>query len=107
MNFGKALIKIESNCLESYSRWNFSISSLDLELVPKKPTPRSFRSEASTYDLACSGDGDDHRTCNITVYCFSLKMRRTCGNTQEFFVCSMSRLSRVVNRNERKDDGQH
>ena len=63
---------------------------------------RSFRSEASTYGLACSGDGDDHRTCHITVYCFSLKMRRNCGNTQEFFVCSMSRLSPVVNRNERK-----
>ena len=31
----KALIKICSNCLESYSRWNFSISSLDLELVKK------------------------------------------------------------------------
>ena len=32
---------------------------------------------------------------------------RTCGNTQEFFVCSLSRLSPVVNRNGRKDGGQH
>ena len=30
-------------------------------------------------------------------------MRRTCGNTQELFVCILSRLSPVVNRNERKD----
>ena len=30
------LIKMKSNCLESRSRWEFSISSLDLELVPKK-----------------------------------------------------------------------
>ena len=36
-NFGKkALIEMQSNCSESYSRWNFSISSLDLELVKKK-----------------------------------------------------------------------
>ena len=67
----------------------------------------SFHSEASTYGLTCSGDGDNHRTCHITVYYFSLKMRRTCGNTQEFFVCSLSRLSPVVNRNGRKDSGQH
>ena len=68
----------------------FFISSLDLELVPKTPTSRSFRSEASTYGLACSGDGDNHRTCHITVYCFIIKMRRTCGNTQ---ACSFSRLN--------------
>ena len=37
----------------------------------------------------------------------SPKMQRTCGNTQEFFVCSLSRLSPVVNRNGRKDGGQH
>ena len=30
-------------------------------------------------------------------------MRRTCGNTQELFVCSLSRLRPVVNRNGRKD----
>ena len=107
MNFGKALIKIQNNCLESYSRWNFLIFSLDLELVPKKPTSNSFRSEASTYGLTCSGDRDNHRTCYRTVHCFSLKMWRTCGNTQEFFVCSLSRLSHVVNRNGRKDGGQH
>ena len=88
-------------------RWNFSISSLDLELVPKKPTSCSFRSEASAYGLACSGDTDNHRTCLITVFCFSLKMRRTCGNTQEVFVCSLNRLSPVVHRNGRKDGGQH
>ena len=35
------------------------------------------------------------------------KLRRTCGNTQDFFVCSLSRLSSVVNRNGRKDGGQH
>ena len=29
-------------------------------------------------------------------------MRHTCGNTQELFVCSLSRLSPVVNRNGRK-----
>ena len=74
-----------------------------MELVPKKPTSRSFLSEASTYGLACSGDGDNHRTCHITVYCFSLKMRHTCGNAQGLFVCSLSRLSPVVNRNGRKD----
>ena len=90
-----------------YSRWNFSISSLDLELVPKKPTSRSFLSEASTYGLACSGDGDNHRTCHIMVYCFSLKMRHTCGKAQELFVCSLSRLSPVVNRNGRKDSGHN
>ena len=55
---------------------------------------------------AYSGNGDNHRTCYITVYCFSLKMRRSCGNTQELFVFSLSRLSPVVNRNGRKDDGQ-
>ena len=30
-------------------------------------------------------------------------MRRTCENTQELFVCSLSRLRPVVNRNGRKD----
>ena len=30
-------------------------------------------------------------------------MRRTCGNTQDLFVCSLSRLSPVINRNGRKD----
>ena len=74
-----------------------------MELVPKKPTSRSFRSEASTYGLACSGDGDNHRTCHIAVYCFSLRMRRTCGNTQELFVCSLSIESPVINRNGKKD----
>ena len=53
---------------------------------------RSFHSEASAYGLACSDDGDNHRTCHIPVYCFSLKMRRTCWNTKEFLVCSLSRL---------------
>ena len=30
-------------------------------------------------------------------------MRCTCLNTQEFFVCSLNRLSPVINRNGRKD----
>ena len=30
-------------------------------------------------------------------------MQRTCGNTQELFVCSLSRLSPIVNRNGRED----
>ena len=105
-------IKIILTCsLKQLLRKLFTLEFFDflpwLGTSSKKTTPPSFRSEASTYDLTCSGDRDDHRTCHITVYCFSLKMGRTCGNTQEFFVCSMSRLSRVVNRNERKDDGQH
>ena len=62
---------MQSFCLETRSRWNFFISSFDLELVPKKPTSRSFRSEASAYGVARSIDGDNHRTCHITVYCFS------------------------------------
>ena len=60
------------------------MSSLDLELVPKKPTSRSFRSEASIYDLACSGDGDNHRTCHITVYCFSLRYGIPAGIHKSF-----------------------
>ena len=96
-----------SNCLESYSRWNLSIFFLDLELVSKKLTARSFRSKVSTYGPACSGDGDNHRTWCITVYSFSLKMRSTSGNTQEFLDCSLSRLSPVVNRNGRENGGQH
>ena len=54
------------------------------------------------YGLACSGDRDNHKPCHIPVYCCSLKLRRTCGNTQEFFICSLNRLSPVVNRNGRK-----
>ena len=72
-------------------------------LAKKNPTSLNLRSEASTYGLTFSGDGDNHRTCHITVYCFSLKMRRTCGNTQELFFCSLSRLSPPINRNGRKD----
>ena len=85
MKFGKALIKIRSNCLERYSRWNFSISSLaiDLELVPKNPTSRSFRSEASTYGLAPSGDGDNHRTCHITVYSKNPRIRTSTFKNQQ------------------------
>ena len=52
--------------------------------------------------------GDNHRTCHITVYCFSLTDKRsTCENTQDFFVCSLSILSPVLNRNGRKDGRQH
>ena len=73
----------------------------------KFPCKLSFRSEASADGLTCSCDGNNHRTCHITIYCFSLKMRCIFGNTQEFFVCSLSRLSPVVNRNGRKGGGQH
>ena len=34
-------------------------------------------------------------------------MWRTYGNTQKLFVCSLSRLSPVVNRNGRKDSGHN
>ena len=34
-------------------------------------------------------------------------MRRTYANTQKLFVCSLSRLSPVVNRNGRKDSGHN
>ena len=67
----------------------FRFPPLTWNYFQTKPTSRSFRSEASTYGLACSGDGDNHKTCHTTVYCFSLKMRPTWGNTQ---VCSLSRL---------------
>ena len=61
------------NSLESRSRLKFSILSLDLELVPKRPMSHSFRPEASTYGLACSGDGDNREAYHITVCCFSLE----------------------------------
>ena len=53
-------------------------------MVPKKPTSRSFRSEASTYGLACSGDGDNHRTFHIMVYCFLLKCGIPAGIHKSF-----------------------
>ena len=49
---------------------------------------RSFCSEASTC-MASPVLVINHRTCHLTVYCFSLKMLRTCGSTQ---ACSLSRL---------------
>ena len=60
---------------------------------------------ASADGLACSGDGDNHRTCHITVYCFSLK--HAVYLRQYTRVLSLSRLSPKVNRNGRKDGGQH
>ena len=59
------------------------------------------------YYLVTGGLSSVPEASNKTVYCFSLKMRRTYGNTQEFFVCSLNRLSPVVNINGRKDGGQH
>ena len=73
----------------------------------KFPYKLSFRSEASTYGLTCSGDGDnlwpnllvtygdniwpnllvtygDNIWPNLLVYCFSLKMRRTAGIPKSF-----------------------
>ena len=32
----------------------------------------------------CSGDGDNHRTCHITVYCFSLKCGIPAGIHKSF-----------------------
>ena len=47
-------------------------SNREQTLVPKNPTSHSFRSETSRYGLAGSVDGDNSRTCQETVYCFSL-----------------------------------
>ena len=49
------------------------MSSPELKLVPRNLTPRSFHSEASAYGLTRSGDGDNHRTCHMTMYCFLLE----------------------------------
>ena len=76
------------------SRWNFFTSSFDLEPVKKKPTSRSFRSEVSTYGLARPCDGDNRRTRQIMVCCFSL----------ENVVYPYGMLG--LNRNGMKDGGQ-
>ena len=71
--FGKSSDYNVIQLLRSSFVLEFFISSFDLELVPKKPTSRSFRSEALTYGLAHSSDGDNRRTCHMMMYCFSLK----------------------------------
>ena len=87
----------------------FFISNFDLELVPKKPTSRIFRSEVSTHDLARYSDGDNRRTCHLTVYCFSpenvVYLWEYTFYTK-FLVCSLNRVQVVLNRNGRKDGGQ-
>ena len=67
---------------------------------------RSFRSEASTYGLARSSDGNNRRTYHITVYRFSLEHVVYLWNTQKFLVFSSNRVQVVLNRNGRKDGGQ-
>ena len=83
--------------LKSHSRWNCLISSPDLELVPKTPTSHSFR-------LETSGDGDNRRTCHMTVYCFLLE--NVVYLLEYTKAVSLNRVQLLLNRNGRKDDGQ-
>ena len=72
---------------------------------------KCFRTTASFYSaklciLACSGDGDNHRTCHTTVYCFSRGNVVYLWEFTEFLVRSLNIILLVLNRNGRKDGGQ-
>ena len=67
---------------------------------------QSVRLEAPTYGLAPSSDGDNHRTCHLTVHCF---LARKCGvpmGIHKLLDCSSGRVMAVLSRNGRKDGGQ-
>ena len=57
---GNQFLNLEYSDLERGLRWDVLISSLDFGLVKKKNPTSRFRSEASTYGLACSDDVDNH-----------------------------------------------
>ena len=66
---------------------------------------RSLCSEASTYGLARSGDGDNRRTCHVTVYCFSPEnVVYLWENTKVF---SLNRIQLVLNRNGKMTDNNN